>query len=160
LRREELLFLGRQVGRGCPWTGRFGPVHGRPQGGWCCDAAGMECRLTRLRRRRCMMCYWHDGAFVAHGFPRLSPTTLHPVAAEILWAFEDGTEPSKVVENLEGFDRESVEQAVAVLRRDRLLLEEGGVEADEDERIARHWGPWAPEASLFHYCTQDEPYTR
>ena len=121
---------------------------------------GMECGLTRLRRRRCLMCYWHDGAFVAHGYPRLSPTVLHPVAAEILSAFDDWTEPGKVVENLDGFDRESVEQAVEVLRRDGLLLEDGGVEADEDERIARQWGPWAPEASLYHYSTQDEPYTR
>ena len=116
--------------------------------------------MTRLRRRRCLMCYWHDGAFVAHGYPRLPPTVLHPVAAEILSAFDDWIEPGKAVENLDGLDRESVEQAVVVLRGNGLLLEEGGVEADEDERIARQWGPWAPEASLYHYSTQDEPYTR
>jgi hypothetical protein len=112
----------------------------------------------RLRRRRCLMCYWYDGAFVVHGYPRLLPTLVHPVAAEILSEFDDWTEPSKVVENLEAFDRESVEQAVVVLRGNGLLLEEGGVEADEDERIAQQWGPWAPEASLYHYSTQAEEY--
>jgi SagB-type dehydrogenase family enzyme len=116
--------------------------------------------LMRLRRRRCLMCYWHDGVFVAHGYPHLSPTVLHPVAAEILSAFDDWIEPGKVVEILDGFEPESVEQAVMVLRGDGLLLEEGGIEADEDERIARQWGPWAPEASLYHYSTQDEHYTR
>lgn len=113
----------------------------------------------RLRRRRCVICYWHDGAFVAHGYPRLSPIALHPVAAEILSGFDDWIEPATVVENLDGFDRESVEQAVVALRGSGLLVVEGGVEAEEDERIARQWGPWAPEASLFHYSTQDEPYT-
>lgn len=32
-------------------------------------------------------------------------------------------------------------------------------QADEDEKIAQQWGPWTPEASLFHYATQDEQYT-
>lgn len=114
----------------------------------------------RLRRRRGLMCYWHDGAFVAHGYPRLAPIELHPVAGQILTAFDEYVEFDKAMENLDGFDRESVEQAVAVLCDNGLLLQEGSAEADEDDRIARQWGPWAPEASMFHYATQDEPYSR
>lgn len=112
----------------------------------------------RLRRRFGLMCYWHDGAFVVHGYPRSSPTKLDPVAVEILAALDDWVEPAEALERLAGFDPESVGQAVTVLRDSGLLLTEGDEDADEDEAIARQWGPWAPESSFFHYATQDECY--
>lgn len=114
----------------------------------------------RLRRRRCLVCYWHAGAFVVHGYPRLSPLELHPVAVEMLAAFDDWIELDRAMEDLVGFDRASIEEAVAVLRENSLLLQEGSDEANEDEKIFDQWGPWAPEASLFHYATQDEHYVR
>jgi SagB-type dehydrogenase family enzyme len=114
----------------------------------------------RLRRRYGLMCYWHDGAFVVHGYPRMSPAKMDPIVAEILAAFDDWIELQEGVEKLAGFDPDSVLQAITGLRQSRLLLAEGSEDADEDEAVARQWGPWAPESSFFHYATQDECYTR
>lgn len=114
----------------------------------------------RLRRRYGLMCYWHNGAFVVHGYPGMSPAKMDPIAAEILAAFDEWIELQEAVDKFAGFDPESVMQAVTVLRQSGLLLAEGSEDADEDEAIARQWGPWAPESSFFHYATQDACYAR
>lgn len=112
----------------------------------------------RLRRRYGLMCYWHGGAFVVHGYPRMSPAKMDAIAAHILAAFNEWIEVHEVVEKLAGFDPESVTQAVTALHQNGLLLAEGSEDAAEDEAIARQWGPWAPESSFFHYATQDNRY--
>ncbi|WP_205877112.1 SagB/ThcOx family dehydrogenase [Mycobacterium camsae] len=83
---------------------------------------------------------------------------MHPAAIEILAAFDNWIEIDTAISNLLDHDRASISDAVAVLRDQGLLLAEGSKEADQDEKIVTQWGPWAPEASLFHYATQDEDY--
>ncbi|MFD4033252.1 SagB/ThcOx family dehydrogenase [Streptomyces sp. NPDC058637] len=109
----------------------------------------------RLRRSRCLTCYWHDSAFVVHPHPHGTPTELHPAAAEILAAFEDWTAPGEVAERLGHLTPDTVEEAVDALVRSGALLAHGSAAARRDERIAGQWGAWMPEASFFHYATQD-----
>ncbi|MFS0692111.1 SagB family peptide dehydrogenase [Streptomyces nitrosporeus] len=108
----------------------------------------------RLRRSRCLTCYWHDGAFVVHPHPHGMPTALHPAAAEVLAAFEDWTTPGEAVDLLGHLAPETAEEAVTALVRCGALLLHGSEEALDDERAARRWGSWMPEASFFHHATQ------
>ncbi|MGW1764638.1 SagB/ThcOx family dehydrogenase [Streptomyces sp. NPDC002073] len=109
----------------------------------------------RLRRRRCLVCYWHEGTFVAHPYPGALAVTLPTVGAEILSAFDEWTSPERAGASLKHLDGTTVVQAVTALREHGLLLEENSAEADRDARIAHQWRSWEPEASFFHYATQD-----
>ncbi|MFJ4836657.1 SagB/ThcOx family dehydrogenase [Streptomyces sp. NPDC088746] len=109
----------------------------------------------RLRRSRCLTCYWHDGAFVVHPHPHGTPTALHPAAAEILAAFDDWSTPDEAAGLLDHLTPDTVEDAVEALARSGALLAHGSAAARLDERIAGQWGAWMPEASFFHYATQD-----
>ncbi|MCK2215759.1 SagB/ThcOx family dehydrogenase [Actinomadura sp. ATCC 31491] len=116
----------------------------------------------RLRRRRCLVCYWHQGAFVAHPYPDGEPVTLPPDAAALLAAFDDWTTPDQAAAGhppggppsgpLTG---DAVRAAVEVLRRHHLLLAEHSPQAEADARVAHEWRSWEPEAPFFHYATQD-----
>ncbi|TJZ56828.1 SagB/ThcOx family dehydrogenase [Streptomyces piniterrae] len=110
----------------------------------------------RYRRSRCLTCYWRDGTFVVHPYPHGTPTSLHPVAAEVLSAFEEWTGPAGAAKALEHLTPETVEEAVAVLTEAGALLAEDSPEAHHDEEIDRHWSAWAPEASFLHYATQND----
>ncbi|MBB5954414.1 SagB-type dehydrogenase family enzyme [Saccharothrix tamanrassetensis] len=112
----------------------------------------------RLRRASCLTCYWHEGEFVVHPYPGGTPTALHPAAAEVLAAFDDWVEPAKAAESLDHLTPDTVAEAVQALHEAGALLAEGSDEADRDEKVARRWQTWAPEASFFHYATQDVPY--
>lgn len=109
----------------------------------------------RLRRAHGVVCYWYDGEFVAHPYPRGRPTALHPVVAEVLTAFGEWVEPGKAAELLDHLTPDTVAEAVEALREVGLLLVEDSPEAERDAHVAREWGSWAPEASYFHYATQD-----
>ncbi|WP_158883532.1 SagB/ThcOx family dehydrogenase [Amycolatopsis anabasis] len=112
----------------------------------------------RLRRATCVTCYWHAGSFVAHPYSGGTPTALHPVAAEILSAFDDWIEPAKAAELLDHLTPETIAESVDALTSAGLLLAEESPEAARDEQIAGQWETWAPEASFFHYATQDGHY--
>lgn len=109
----------------------------------------------RLRRSRCLMCYWHEGTFVVHPHPHGTPTALHPAAAEILSVFEEWNTPEEAAGSLGHLTPDTIEAAVATLVRGGALLAEGSAAAHRDEQIARQWGAWMPEASFFHYATSD-----
>ncbi|WP_405897209.1 SagB/ThcOx family dehydrogenase [Streptomyces sp. NBC_00727] len=109
----------------------------------------------RLRRSRCLTCYWHEGEFVVHPHPHGTPTALHPVAAEVLSAFEEWRTPREAAGGLGHLTPDTVEEAVAALTDAGALLSEGGEAAHRDELIAGQWGAWTPEASFFHYATSD-----
>ncbi|MFH8750705.1 SagB/ThcOx family dehydrogenase [Streptomyces rimosus] len=110
----------------------------------------------RLRRSRCLTCYWHQGMFVVHPYPHGTPTSLHPVAAEILSAFEDWTTPDEAAKPLDHLAPETIAEAVSALADAGALLAEDGPSAARDQDIARHWAAWSPEASFFHYATQND----
>ncbi|WP_447008929.1 SagB/ThcOx family dehydrogenase [Saccharothrix sp. DSM 118769] len=106
------------------------------------------------------MCYWHGGSFVVHPYPGGTPVALHPVAAEVLSAFDDWTEPAKAAELLGHLSRDTVDEAVEGMSRTGLLLAEDSPGAALDDRVARVWEHWMPEASFFHYGTllsEDDP---
>ncbi|GAA2260470.1 dehydrogenase [Streptomyces ruber] len=109
----------------------------------------------RLRRARCLTCYWHDGLFVVHPYPQGTPSTVHPAAAEVLTAFDEWLDPETADRSLPHLTAETVREAVRSLTEAGTLLAEGSCEAVRDEETARHWRTWAPEASFFHYATQD-----
>ncbi|WP_051468077.1 SagB/ThcOx family dehydrogenase [Actinomadura oligospora] len=109
----------------------------------------------RLRRRRCLVCYWHEGEFVAHPYPDGAPVALHPATAEVLTAFEDWTTLKQATAALDHLTEATVGEAASVLREHRLLIAEDTHEADLDAQIAHAWRSWEPEAPFFHYATQD-----
>ncbi len=109
----------------------------------------------RLRRAHGVVCYWYDGEFTAHPYPRGRPIALHPVVAEVLTAFSEWVEPAKAAELLDHLTPDTVADAVEALRGAGLLLVEDSPEAERDAHVAREWGAWAPEAPFFHYATQD-----
>lgn len=109
----------------------------------------------RLRRSRCLMCYWYEGEFVLHPYSAGSVVTVHPAAAEVLSAFEDWSSAEQAAEMLNHLTPETVDEAVQTLLKAGALLAEGTSEAEHDARIHRQWGSWVPEASFLHYATQD-----
>ncbi|MFG2177402.1 SagB/ThcOx family dehydrogenase [Streptomyces abikoensis] len=113
----------------------------------------------RFRRSRGLTCYWYQGSFIAHPYPHRDPTALHPVAAEILSAFEEFTEPADAAKALGHLAPEDVEDAVRELSEAGLLLAEDSPDVERDESNDSCWGPWAPEVPFFHYATQDVAYT-
>ncbi|MGW8380643.1 SagB/ThcOx family dehydrogenase [Streptomyces sp. ODS28] len=110
----------------------------------------------RYRRSRCLTCYWREGAFIVHPYPHGTPTALHPVAAEVLSAFEEWTAPKESAETLDHLAPETLEEAVEALAEAGALLAEDSPAAHHDEEIDRHWSTWAPEAPFLHYASQDE----
>ncbi|WP_329562189.1 SagB/ThcOx family dehydrogenase [Kitasatospora sp. NBC_01266] len=112
----------------------------------------------RLRRLRCLTCYWYDGSFVIHGYPQPGPVEIHSAAAEVLAAFDTWTTPKEAAAALDHLDQRTVDDAVAALHQLGLLCEEASPEAARDEGLAGSWGPWAPEAAFFHYATRDTPF--
>ncbi|MFE1773792.1 SagB/ThcOx family dehydrogenase [Streptomyces sp. NPDC059008] len=110
----------------------------------------------RLRRSRCLTCYWHQGLFVVHPYPHGTPTSLHPAAAEVLSAFEDWTAPGEAAKALDHLAPETVEDAVSALTDAGALLAEDGADAVRDADIARRWAAWAPEAPFLHYAAQND----
>ncbi len=109
----------------------------------------------RLRRSRCLMCYWNDGQFVLHPYPSGTPVTVHPVAAEILSAFEDWCGVEEAAKTLDHLTRETIDEAAQALLDAGALVAEDTPEAERDARVDRDWGAWTPEASFFHYAVQD-----
>lgn len=108
----------------------------------------------RYRRPRSLVCYWLEGTFVAHAFAHGTPAGLHPAAAEILTAFDDWTEAVDAAKSLEHLDPDALGESIQVLAECGLLVAEGSPEAARDAAIDQQWGPWAPEASFYHYATQ------
>ncbi|MET7646523.1 SagB/ThcOx family dehydrogenase [Streptomyces sp. NPDC005426] len=109
----------------------------------------------RLRRSRCLTCYWHEGAFVVHPHPHGTSMELHPAAAEILTAFDEWSTPDEAAGRLGHLTPDTIEEAVAALVDAGALLAQGSTAARRDELIAGQWGAWMPEASFFHYATSD-----
>lgn len=109
----------------------------------------------RLRRSRCLTCYWHDGLFVVHPYPHGTPTSLHPVVAEILTAFDTWTAPVEAGKALDHLAPETIEEAAHALYDAGVLLAEDSPEAALDQEISEVWATWMPEGSFFHYATQD-----
>lgn len=93
--------------------------------------------------------------FVLHPYPHGTPTTLHPAVSEILSAFEEWTTPQEAAKALDHLTPDTVADAVAALVEAGVLLAEDDPRAARDDEIARHWSTWSPEASFFHYTTQD-----
>ncbi|MDI5978198.1 SagB/ThcOx family dehydrogenase [Amycolatopsis magusensis] len=112
----------------------------------------------RLRRASCVVCYWYEGEFVAHPYPGPEPTAVHPAAAEILSAFGEWVEPAKAAELLDHLTPATVAEAVEALFEAGLLLAEDSPQATRDAEVAQQWATWSPEASFFHYATQDLRY--
>ncbi|MFC3986845.1 SagB/ThcOx family dehydrogenase [Streptosporangium jomthongense] len=109
----------------------------------------------RFRRRRCLVCYWHEGAFAAHLYPGGQAVSLPAIAAEILTAFEDWNTPQQAAAALAHLDGRVIAQAITALCQQELLVAENSPEADLDARLAHQWRSWEPEAPFFHYTTQD-----
>jgi SagB-type dehydrogenase family enzyme len=108
----------------------------------------------RLRRSRCLVCYWHEGQFVLHPYPAGAPVTVHPAAAEVLSAFEDWSGLEEAAKMLDHLAPETVEEASQTLLDAGALVVEGTREAEQDSGVHQRWGAWTPEASFFHYATQ------
>jgi SagB-type dehydrogenase family enzyme len=101
------------------------------------------------------MCYWHEGEFVLHPYPAGTPVTVHPAAAEVLSAFEDWSGLDHAAKMLGHLDPETIAEASRTLLDAGALVAEDSPEAERDARIHREWGSWTPEASFFHYATQN-----
>ncbi|MEU5876480.1 SagB/ThcOx family dehydrogenase [Spirillospora sp. NPDC047279] len=101
------------------------------------------------------MCYWNDGRFVLHPYPSGTPVTVHPVAAEILSAFEDWSGVEQAAKTLDHLTRETIDEAARALLDAGALVAEDTPQARRDARVHQDWGAWTPEASFFHYAVQD-----
>ncbi|NRQ30911.1 SagB/ThcOx family dehydrogenase [Nonomuraea sp. NN258] len=105
----------------------------------------------RLRRARCLVCYWDAGhALIAHPYPYGRPTPLPPPSAAVLAAFDDWTTAAEALPDLS-----PLTDAVGHLHARGLLLAEGTPEAARDAELAAHWDGWAPQAPFLHYTSQD-----
>lgn len=109
---------------------------------------------TRLRRARCLVCYWQDDhTLVAHRFPDGDPVALPATVVATLMAFDDWRAPAQVATSLRDHDQRAVFEAVEWLRGAGLLLAEHSERAALDQRVAEGWRGWAPQAPFLHYTT-------
>lgn len=116
---------------------------------------------TRLRRARCLVCYWDDqrNALIGHPYPDGTPVALPTEATDILTAFADWTSPHEATRSLSGNAKRTADEAIRFLADNGALLAEGSGRALRDADIHRHWAPWAPQAPFLHYTTDFTPHS-
>ncbi|MGW3563899.1 SagB/ThcOx family dehydrogenase [Streptomyces sp. NPDC000941] len=110
---------------------------------------------VRLRRARCLVCYWDGDIPVAHPYPHGTPVPLPPAAAGLLAAFDDWATPRQAAACAPGRDHVAVQQDIDHLAAHGVLLAEGSEQAQRDEDLAHHWQPWSPQAAFLHFTTQN-----
>lgn len=116
-----------------------------------------------LRRARSLMAYWVNGEIVLDDYlDRTSESgekngvAVDGNALDILSRFEDWTEPEKAVESFDGYDRDSLLEAVNALAEAGLLRTRA--DAEEEDRVVDQWQVWGQAAQFFHFDTKDTAY--
>ncbi|WP_053170927.1 SagB/ThcOx family dehydrogenase [Streptomyces sp. SBT349] len=110
---------------------------------------------ARLRRARCLVCYWRGDILYAHLYPGSEPFALPPHTAGVLTAFTDWSTPEQVSLAFPRREPRDVLDNIATLAKGGVLLAEGSGEAARDEERAGHWEPWSPQAAFLHYTSEE-----
>jgi SagB-type dehydrogenase family enzyme len=124
-------------------------------------AAGRRVRRPtpsrRLRRAQSLQIHWRDHRLVFENYVTRTIVSGDPVAARILGFFDDWRRPAELIRLLPEYRPATVRRALAELVGHTLLVREGSVEAVRDDKVARVWRHWLPQAS-FHFATKDTPF--
>jgi len=85
--------------------------------------------------------------------------SAHPVTARVLHIFGDWCSLDMVRRELPEYSAQSIRQGIRRLVSNGLLLTEGSLQAQEDQRFRDTWSSWLPQAAVLHFGTKDMPYT-
>jgi SagB-type dehydrogenase family enzyme len=101
--------------------------------------------------------HWRDGRPAFENYLTRQFASVDPIAFSILTFFDDWRPLEDLVRAMPEFSPASVRRAVAMLVRSTFLLRAGSEEAGQDDRLARTWTTWLPQAG-FHFATKDTPF--
>jgi SagB-type dehydrogenase family enzyme len=111
----------------------------------------------RLRRAQCLIVYWQGNRLLFHNFARRLTFSARAIACELLGFFNDWRTCEEAVFYFRKYSPQSVNRALAQLRKTGFLLWKGSPAEREDSLIAKEWSAWLPEGS-FHFSTKDAIY--
>jgi len=103
--------------------------------------------------------YWRDGQLFLHNFARLLTVSGRPITCEVLDFFSEWRTFQQAIARFADYTPKSVRSALSQLVERGLLLPKDSPEVMQDNRIAKEWSAWLPEAS-FHFSTKDASYVR
>jgi SagB-type dehydrogenase family enzyme len=112
-----------------------------------------------LRRARSLLVYWQDSALRICNFACARTVTGRPITCELLDFFDNWKTADQAADHFSNYPQKSVNFALRQLIKHGLLLRKNSAEAAFDEKLARQWSSWLPEAS-FHFITKDARYVK
>jgi len=111
---------------------------------------------VRLRRSRCLICYWDAGRLTYHNYLTGTKINAAPVVTAVLDFFTDWTSPEKLRSAWPDHSWKSISRTLIRLAALSFLE----IEGSEDPRSAAisAWENWSPTAAFFHLSTKDVRY--
>ncbi len=106
------------------------------------------------RRARHLVVYWNDGKLIFENYIARSRANAAPLTCEILHFFDRWRTFEACARQFRNFERTSLERAVRMLVRARLLECARGKGGGVIDALAG-WGAWSPAASFLHFSTKD-----
>jgi SagB-type dehydrogenase family enzyme len=106
---------------------------------------------TFLRRARCLIARWEDGAFVVENYVSARQTALAPIIVQLLGDADSYAPREEITERLSSVPR--MDDVVDELIAQDLLLVKGSAIDVRDREIAETW-EWGDDARYLHYTTQ------
>lgn len=120
---------------------------------------GSKTRPKRWRRATSIFSYWRGQQFVLENYRTKAVLSADPVTAKVLHLFSEWRSIEEIGRELPEYSSRSIRQAVNELVRNRLLLEQGSHEDEEDQQFRDTWSSWSPHGAILHFGTKDWPYT-
>ncbi|SCL34535.1 SagB-type dehydrogenase domain-containing protein [Micromonospora nigra] len=117
-----------------------------------------------LRRARSLVAYWVNGELVLDDYlnrtddGEKSGIAVDGAALDILNQFDDWTDPQTVATRFDGYDPESVQEAVDALAAAGLLRTREDAATGTEDRVLGQWEAWGQSATYFHFDTKDTAY--
>ncbi|MBA3884983.1 MAG: SagB family peptide dehydrogenase [Acidobacteria bacterium] len=108
----------------------------------------------RYRRSPHVVCYWKAGEFIFHNYATNRRAGAAPIACEVLDFFGDWKPLSELSAARPGVARPALKQLLDTLVA-LTLLHRSDRENAPAEQAMDMFGPWNPEAGLFHTATKD-----
>jgi SagB-type dehydrogenase family enzyme len=106
-----------------------------------------------------LLVYWQDSALRICNFACGRTITGRPITCELLDFFDNWKTADQAAHHFSIYPQKSVNFALRQLIKHGLLLRKNSTEAAVDEKLARQWSSWLPEAS-FHFITKDARYVK
>lgn len=109
----------------------------------------------RVRRSRCIVCYWDGGEFVIRNFLRGTEVVASPGVLALL---DELAVPKALSQVRARLLPAGATKALDSLLAEHILVREGSAVSRQEDRLEAVW-KWGVDAKHFHYATRDVDYT-